>query len=175
MRISSGGIRKKLAAAATDFPLSFMNVLGTSNRRSLSAKVIRAICPKNLASVDSVAPARRANSAIKKAPALWRVFPAVFSLLQFGEVTPFLIVLIAVGCIQVIVGNIIEPKLFGKSLNLSPLVTILSLAVWGKIWGITGMVLSVPITVIMIIIFSQFEKTKSVAILLSENGDIEEI
>jgi predicted PurR-regulated permease PerM len=103
------------------------------------------------------------------------VFPAVFSLLQFGEVTPFLIVLIAVGCIQVIVGNIIEPKLFGKSLNLSPLVTILSLAVWGKIWGITGMVLSVPITVIMIIIFSQFEKTKSVAILLSENGDIEEI
>ncbi|CAM1350261.1 AI-2E family transporter [Tenacibaculum halocynthiae] len=103
------------------------------------------------------------------------VFPAIFSLLQFGELTPFLIVLFAVGSIQVIVGNFIEPKLFGKSLNLSPLVTIISLAVWGKIWGITGMVLSVPITVIMIIIFSQFEKTKSVAIILSENGDIEEI
>lgn len=103
------------------------------------------------------------------------VFPAIFSLIQFGEFTPFLIVLTAVGSVQVIVGNIIEPKLFGKSLNLSPLVTILSLAVWGKIWGVTGMILSVPITVIMIIIFSQFKKTKSVAIFLSENGDIDKV
>ncbi|WP_028888170.1 AI-2E family transporter [Tenacibaculum ovolyticum] len=103
------------------------------------------------------------------------VFPAIFSLIQFGEFTPFLIVLTAVGSVQVIVGNVIEPKLFGKSLNLSPLVTILSLAIWGKIWGVTGMILSVPITVIMIIIFSQFEKTKSVAIFLSENGDIDKV
>lgn len=102
------------------------------------------------------------------------VFPAIFSLIQFGEFTPFLIVLIAVGAVQVVVGNIIEPKVFGKSLNLSPLVTILSLAVWGKIWGITGMILSVPITVIMIIIFSQFEKTKTVAVFLSENGELEQ-
>ena len=100
------------------------------------------------------------------------VFPSIFCLLQFGEITPFIVVLLAVGSIQVVVGNIIEPRVFGKSLNLSPLVTILSLAVWGKIWGVTGMVLSVPITVIMIIIFSQFEKTKNVAILLSENGDV---
>ncbi|CAL2103788.1 putative transport protein HI_0338 [Tenacibaculum sp. 190130A14a] len=102
------------------------------------------------------------------------VFPAIFSLIQFGEFTPFLIVLIAVGAVQVVVGNIIEPKVFGKSLNLSPLVTILSLAIWGKIWGITGMILSVPITVIMIIIFSQFEKTKTIAVFLSENGELEQ-
>jgi len=103
------------------------------------------------------------------------VFPATFCLIQFGELTPFLIVLITVGAVQVIVGNLIEPRLFGKSLNVSPLITILSLAIWGKIWGITGMVLSVPITVIMIIVFSQFEKTRSIAILLSENGEVDEI
>lgn len=103
------------------------------------------------------------------------IFPAVFSLIQFGELSPFLIVLIAVGAVQVVVGNFIEPKVFGKSLNLSPLVTILSLAIWGKIWGVTGMVLSVPITVIMIIVFSQFERTKTVAIFLSENGEIDTI
>ncbi|CAM1345753.1 AI-2E family transporter [Tenacibaculum crassostreae] len=103
------------------------------------------------------------------------VFPAIFSLIQFGEFTPFLIVLFAVGAIQVIVGNVVEPKVFGKSLNLSPLVTILSLAVWGEIWGITGMILSVPITVIMIIIFSQFENTKNIAILLSESGNVDDI
>lgn len=103
------------------------------------------------------------------------VFPAIFSLLQFGEFTPFLIIVIAVGAVQVIVGNIIEPRLFGKSLNLSPLVTIVSLAIWGKLWGITGMVLSVPITVIMIIVFSQFEKTRSIAIMLSEKGEVDKI
>lgn len=103
------------------------------------------------------------------------LFPAIFSLLQFGEFTPFLIIAIAVGAIQVVVGNVVEPRLFGKSLNLSPLVTILALSLWGKIWGITGMVLSVPITVIMIIVFSQFEKTRAIAIMLSENGDIDDI
>ncbi|MBS9774873.1 MAG: AI-2E family transporter [Tenacibaculum sp.] len=103
------------------------------------------------------------------------LFPAIFSLIQFGELSPFLIVLFSVGFIQVIVGNIIEPRVFGKSLNLSPLVTIISLALWSQIWGITGMILSVPITVILIIIFSQFEKTRPIAILLSENGDIENI
>ncbi|WP_442264819.1 AI-2E family transporter [Tenacibaculum sp. ZS6-P6] len=103
------------------------------------------------------------------------IFPAIFSLLQFGEFTPFIIIALAVGAIQVVVGNVIEPRLFGKSLNLSPLVTILALSVWGKIWGITGMVLSVPITVIMIIVFSQFEKTRSIAIMLSENGEIDKI
>lgn len=101
------------------------------------------------------------------------IFPSIFSLIQFGELSPFLSVLIGVGLVQIVVGNFIEPKVFGKSLNLSPLVTILALSIWGQIWGIVGMLLSVPITVIMMIIFSQVEKTKSIAIMLSENGDID--
>lgn len=101
------------------------------------------------------------------------LFPAIFSLFQFGEFTPFFIILIAVGLIQVLVGNLLEPKVFGKSLNVSPLITILGLAIWGKIWGLTGMFLSVPITVIMIIVFSQFENTRAIAVFLSENGEID--
>lgn len=101
------------------------------------------------------------------------VFPAIFSLLQFGEFTPFLIIMVAVGLVQVLVGNVLEPRIMGKSLNLSPLVTIIALAVWGEIWGITGMVLCVPITVIMVIVFSQFEQTKPIAMMLSEDGDID--
>lgn len=100
------------------------------------------------------------------------LFPAIFSLIQFGEFTPFIIIAAAVGAVQVIVGNIVEPRLMGKSLNLSPIVTIMALAVWGKIWGITGMVLSVPITVIMLIAFAQFESTQTVALILSGNGKI---
>jgi predicted PurR-regulated permease PerM len=99
-------------------------------------------------------------------------FPAIFSLLQFGDFTHFFMVLIFIGGIQFLVGNLLEPKLMGNSLNISTLVTIISLSFWGAIWDITGMFLSVPITVIMVIIFSQFEKTKSIAILLSAKGEV---
>ncbi|MCB0653010.1 MAG: AI-2E family transporter [Saprospiraceae bacterium] len=101
------------------------------------------------------------------------LFPAVFSLLQFGTLTPFLMILLFVGLIQVIVGNILEPRLMGSSMNISPLVTIVALSFWGVVWGVVGMILSVPITVIMIIVFSQFEQTKRIAILLSEKGIID--
>ncbi|MCK5820882.1 MAG: AI-2E family transporter [Bacteroidales bacterium] len=99
-------------------------------------------------------------------------FPAIFSMLQFGEFTPAFLVLGIVGAIQVIVGNIIEPKLMGKSLNISPLVVFLTLALWGLIWGVTGMLLSVPITVILIIILSEFPDSRPLAVLLSQKGEI---
>jgi AI-2 transport protein TqsA len=100
------------------------------------------------------------------------LFPAVFALLQFGEITPSLIILVGVGAIQVLVGNLLEPRLMGNSLNMSPLITIIALSFWGAIWGITGMILSIPITVIIVIICAQFEESKSVAILLSANGKV---
>ncbi len=100
------------------------------------------------------------------------VFPAIFSLLQFGTFIPFIIIILAIGAIQMVVGNFIEPRVVGKSLNVSPIVTIISLAIWGQLWGVIGMLLSVPITVIMIIILSQFENTKNIAIILSEKGEL---
>jgi predicted PurR-regulated permease PerM len=101
------------------------------------------------------------------------VFPTVFALLQFGELGPAIWVLIILGIIQLIVGNLVEPKVMGNSLNLSSLVVILALSLWGALWGIVGMVLSVPITVIMLILFSEFESTRKIAILLSEKGNID--
>lgn len=100
------------------------------------------------------------------------LFPAIIALLQFGTFLYPSIVLLAIGSIQFLIGNVLEPKIMGNSLNVSPLVVLISLAFWGAIWGITGMVLSVPITIMIIITFSQFESTKWMAILLSENGDI---
>lgn len=100
------------------------------------------------------------------------IFPVIFCLLQFGDFSKGLLVLTIVGGIQVIVGNILEPKLAGNTLNISPFVAIFALSFWGAIWGITGMFLSVPITVIMLIIFSHFDNTKAIAIMLSEKGKI---
>lgn len=103
-------------------------------------------------------------------PIMGTILPALFSLIQFGEFVPFLIILFGAGGVAMLVGSIVEPRLMGNTLNISPLVAILSLAVWGSIWGITGMLLSVPITVAMIIVLAQFKSTKPIAILLSEKG-----
>ena len=99
-------------------------------------------------------------------------FPTIVAMLQTGDIMSGVWVLIAVGIIQVIVGNFVEPKVMGNSLNISPFVVIVALVLWGAIWGIIGMLLSVPITVIMILIMAQFDNTKSIAIMLSESGKV---
>ena len=100
------------------------------------------------------------------------LFPAMLALIQFGGFLEFFIVLIGVGAVQVVVGNLVEPKLMGNTLNLSPLVVMLSLTLWGSIWGVAGMFLSVPITVILLIVFAHFDKTRYLAILLSGDGNL---
>ncbi|HAU68237.1 MAG TPA: AI-2E family transporter [Gammaproteobacteria bacterium] len=100
------------------------------------------------------------------------LFPALLTLIQFDTFGPFLIVLLGVGSVQIAVGNFLEPKLMGNSLNVSPLVVMLSLTLWGSVWGVAGMFLSVPITVMMLIVFAHFKETRHWAILLSGNGSL---
>ena len=96
----------------------------------------------------------------------------MLALIQFDTFGPFFIVLTAVGSIQVVVGNVLEPKLMGNTLNVSPFVVMMSLTLWGSVWGIAGAFLSVPITVILLIIFAHFEKTRYIAVLLSGDGSL---
>lgn len=100
------------------------------------------------------------------------VFPSLLALVQYPTLVPFLIIAIGVTATQLLVGNIIEPRLMGNTLNLSPLVILLSLALWGTIWGIPGAILCVPITVLMAIIFSNFDATRPVAVMLSRDGNL---
>ena len=101
------------------------------------------------------------------------IFPTLLALIQFESFISSLIVFISIALIQFIIGNIIEPKMMGRSLNLSALVVLLSLALWGSIWGVVGMFLCVPLTVILMIIFTNFEKTRPIAVMLSANGKID--
>lgn len=99
-------------------------------------------------------------------------FPVLLALVQFDTLTPFIVLLVALVGIQMLIGNIAEPRLMGSSLNLSPLVVILSLALWGQLWGVVGMFLSVPLTVILLIVLSNFPETRPYAIALSQDGRI---
>ena len=74
--------------------------------------------------------------------------------------------------IQILLGNIIEPKLTGKTLNLSTLALLINLVFWGMVWGIAGMFFSVPILVATLIVTAQFDSTRWIAVLLSADGYI---
>jgi AI-2 transport protein TqsA len=99
-------------------------------------------------------------------------FPSVLALVQFDTLGPFVITASVLTALQFCIGSLLEPKLMGNRLNLSPIVILLSLGLWGSIWGISGMFLCVPITVIIMIIFSYFPETRPVAVLLSGNGEL---
>ncbi len=81
------------------------------------------------------------------------------------------IVFASVSFWQFSIGNFLQPRMTGESLNLSSLIVLIALAVWGVIWGIPGMFLSAPLTVLMMILFAQSDATRWMAILLSADGN----
>jgi predicted PurR-regulated permease PerM len=96
--------------------------------------------------------------------------PVLFSILQFESLTNTLILLVVIAGLYFSIANLLEPRLLGRTLNISGLVVLISLSLWGAIWGIIGMILSVPIMVTLIIILSEFPSTRAVAVWMSSDG-----
>ncbi|MBL8686645.1 MAG: AI-2E family transporter [Alphaproteobacteria bacterium] len=101
------------------------------------------------------------------------LLPASLALIQFETLYPFFLVLGGLGILQFIIGNFVEPRMLGNSLNLSPFAVMVSLMTWWYIWGVAGMFLCVPILVTLVILFAHFPKTKPLAILLTSRGQID--
>lgn len=99
-------------------------------------------------------------------------FPAVVSLLQFDTAAPFLIIVLGCGTVQFLIGNLLDPAMLGRSLNISTFMVILALTFWSAVWGITGAFLSTPLTVCMLIVFSHIPATRPLAILMSQDGTL---
>lgn len=98
--------------------------------------------------------------------------PPLFALVQFPDsLWPAIILFAALQAIFFVVGNVILPRMQGDSLNMDPTVVLLSLAAWGALWGVSGMFLSTPLTVAAMLILAQFDGSRWIAILLSEDGD----
>jgi AI-2 transport protein TqsA len=101
------------------------------------------------------------------------IFPTVLALVQFDTLVPFFSIAIGLTAIQLIIGNVIDPMLTGRSLNMSSFAIVLLLAFWGTIWGVVGMFLCVPIMMLMMIICANVPSWRWVAILLSKDGRID--
>ena len=100
------------------------------------------------------------------------LIPTIFAFIQLSLISDVLILFTLLIIIQFVLGNIVQPRMMGDKLNISQFVVILSLVIWGAMWGTIVMFLSVPLMVILLIIFSQFESTKKLAILISGDGNI---
>lgn len=86
--------------------------------------------------------------------ALALIFPVLFSLVQFDTLSSALFIVLIMASIQTLAFNMAEPMIMGNRLNLNPIIILLSVLIWGYIWGIVGMLLAVPITAIIKIIIS---------------------
>lgn len=98
--------------------------------------------------------------------------PILYSLVTAPTLQQPILTAVGLIALQILFGNIIEPKLTGKTLNLSTLAILINLVFWGMIWGIAGMFFSVPMLVAIYIICAQFDSTRPIAVLLSADGNI---
>jgi predicted PurR-regulated permease PerM len=96
--------------------------------------------------------------------------PTAFALVQFPSLGPVIATAVGIGAWQFVVGNFIYPRMAGATLNLSAVVVLLSLAIWGQLWGIAGAFLSAPLTVMLMIVLAQFDSTRWISVLLSSEG-----
>jgi predicted PurR-regulated permease PerM len=100
--------------------------------------------------------------------------PTLAALGQYGDLLLTLTLGTVLAIPQFVIGNLLEPRLMGQRVNLSPFVIIASLAVWGSIWGIPGLFLSVPLTMILVIGCSEVPATRPFAVLLSVDGRVDD-
>ncbi|MFM1918850.1 MAG: hypothetical protein RLZZ303_484, partial [Candidatus Hydrogenedentota bacterium] len=96
--------------------------------------------------------------------------PVVFFSADVPTVNAVLAIAIP-GCIQFSIGNLIEPKLMGDTLDMHPVVVLLSLIFWGMMWGMAGMFLAVPMTAIVKIVLERIEVTQPAAEVLAGRFD----
>jgi len=105
-------------------------------------------------------------------PSLGSIIATIIAVLmaffQFGNSLVPIWILILLTIMQTVIGNFLDPKMMGRSLDLSPLLVIFVLIFWGWLWGIPGMVLAVPLLAVLKIIFENVPSLKFLAVLMSK-------
>jgi AI-2 transport protein TqsA len=103
------------------------------------------------------------------------VAPPLFALVQFDGYGRAIILFAILQLIGMIIGNVVYPRMQGRSLNIDPVMILLSLAFWSFVWGLTGAFLSTPLTVMVMVILAQFDGSRWIAVILSADGDPQQL
>lgn len=96
----------------------------------------------------------------------------LLSLFAFIELDPaststLLFFILSITAVQVIMGGVLEPIFMGKTFSINVITILVMLMFWGYIWGIPGLIMSIPLTVFIRIILEQFHKTRMIADLIA--------
>lgn len=97
--------------------------------------------------------------------------PSLYAVVQFESLPRVLGVIGAFTALQLFFGNFVDPKIEGRVMAISPVVVLLSITLWAWIWGAPGALLGVPLTLVILIVFRHFERTRWVAALLSDQRE----
>ncbi|PID35868.1 MAG: hypothetical protein CR993_07635 [Rhodobacterales bacterium] len=104
--------------------------------------------------------------------ALGVLFPVALTLAQFGTLGHAAAAFVSLMAAQLVVGNVLEPRMLGKSVNMSAFVVLAALAFWMAIWGVIGAILAIPLTSMVMIILAELPGTRPVAVMMSGDGDV---
>ncbi len=100
------------------------------------------------------------------------LFPVALTLAQFGTIGHSVAAFVSLMTAQLVVGNVLEPRMLGRSVNMSPFVVLAALAFWMEVWGVIGAILAIPMTSMVMIVLAEIPGTRPIAALMSEDGKV---
>ena len=185
MELDSFSIKTNAIVKGSSGSLAFLDTIGNSIRHYLSIKTMTSLLTGALIwislaiiGVDYAIIWALIAFLLNYIPNIGSIIAAVpavlFALVQlgFGGVIWTTGVFVAV---NMVIGNVVEPKMMGKGMGLSTFVVFVSLIFWGFMLGTVGMFLSVPLTMAFKIMLEQNPRTKWMAILLGTQGEAQVI
>ncbi len=101
---------------------------------------------------------------------LGSLLPAAYTLVTQDNPLKALAVIGLFLFVQAIEGNFITPYIVGSKVSINPLAAIVSLLIWEKLWGLPGLILALPLTAIVKVIFDSLDDLKAYGFLLGETG-----
>ena len=94
------------------------------------------------------------------------VMAALFAFIELESPGTILLVSLLFTGVQVLFGSVLEPVLMGKSFSINVITVLVMLMFWGYLWGVPGLILSIPITVLLKTLMEQFPASQKLAVLM---------
>lgn len=92
---------------------------------------------------------------------------SMFALIDIDATGTLLLLIFVITGVQALMGGVLEPVFMGKSFSINVITILIMLMFWGYLWGVPGLIMSIPITVFIKIVLEQFKSTKVIAELMA--------
>jgi predicted PurR-regulated permease PerM len=100
-------------------------------------------------------------------PFIATLLPTLFAIVQFESWQMAALIFLGSTLIQFLIGNYLEPRLFGSMLDISPYLVVFAVFFWALLWGVPGAFIGVPVTIALLTLCEAFPSTRWIALILS--------